>query len=395
MAPRRILLINHEYPPLAGSGGNATYHIAHALAKLGHQPFVLTSAWGRLPRIEYADGVTVRRIFAFRRRKEHCSVAEMIAFMLSASLVAPGLTRHWKPDAALVFTGLPSGPVGWLLKRTRDLPYAIALEGGDVPGFDVPELARWHRLAGGALRRIWQDASAVVASSRGLAELAHRHAPEQRIGVIPAGADADGIAPNDNYAPRKELRLLFVGRLVHQKGLDILIQALAKLPHTLPWRLELAGDGPEWTRLAGLAGRFNFADRVHVRGWMDKAALPPIYRGADVFVLPAREDGIPNALLEAMAAGLPIIASKVPGVSEAVIDGINGLLVEKEDIDGWVKALTTLAENPGRREIMGRASRVRAETYFSWTAVTRTWLDVLEHAIVEKESVKPTATWRF
>jgi glycosyltransferase involved in cell wall biosynthesis len=128
---------------------------------------------------------------------------------------------------------------------------------------------------------------------------------------------------------------------------------------------------------------------------MDKAALPPVYRKADVFVLPAREDGMPSALLEAMAAGLPIITSKVAGASEAVIDGINGLLVEKDDIDGWVKALTAIADNPARREMMGRASRVRAETYFSWTAVTRTWLDVLEHAVSDNAGVKPHATWRF
>jgi glycosyltransferase involved in cell wall biosynthesis len=70
-------------------------------------------------------------------------------------------------------------------------------------------------------------------------------------------------------------------------------------------------------------------------------------------------------------------------MSEAVIDGINGLLVAKDDIDGWVRALTTLDENPTRREVMGRASRVRAETYFSWTAVTRTWMDVLEHMIAK------------
>ncbi len=390
MTPRRILLINHEYPPLGGGGANATYHIAHALAKLGHQPFVLTAAWGRLPRIEYADGITVRRIFAFRQHKDRCSVPEMIAFMLSAGLVAPGLARHWRPDVVLAFAGIPSGPVGWLLKRTNGAPYAIALQGGDVPGFDVPELARWRKLASGVLRRIWQDAGAVVASSQGFARLAHRHAPDQPIGVIPAGADVDGIAPKETYIAGPELRLLFVGRLVHQKGLDILIQALAKLPHTLPWRLVLAGDGPEWTRLAGLAGRFNFADRMHVRGWLDKAALPPIYRSADVFVLPAREDGMPIALLEAMAAGLPIIASKVSGMSEAVIDGINGLLVAKDDIDGWVKALTTLAENPAQREVMGRASRVRAETYFSWAAVTRTWVDVLEHIIEKPAGGRPT-----
>src|SRR5204862_4542066 len=65
---RRILLINYEYPPIGGGGGNATFHIARAMAKLGHTPFVLTAGFHGLPRVEHADGVTVRRVFAFRQR---------------------------------------------------------------------------------------------------------------------------------------------------------------------------------------------------------------------------------------------------------------------------------------------------------------------------------------
>jgi glycosyltransferase involved in cell wall biosynthesis len=375
---RRILLVNYEYPPLGGGGGNATFHIARAMARLGRTPFVLTAAWDGLPRQEFADGVTVRRLASLRQRKDRCSVAEMIAFAVAAGLAAPGLVRHWRPDAALAFFGIPCGPVGWELKRTSALPYAISLQGGDVPGFDAANLARWHRLAGGAVRRIWRDADAVIANSEGLAALARRHAPGQEIGVIPAGADVDGIAPKQDYASGPALRLLFVGRLVHQKGLDVLVRALAKLPPSLSWQLDLAGDGPEWTTLAGLAGRFNIADRVHVRGWMDKAALPALYRSADVFVLPSRDEGMPNALLEAMACGLPVIGTRIAGTSEAVVDGATGLLVPPEDVDALTAAIETIAADAQRRAAMGRASRTRAEAHFGWPAVTKAWLAVLD-----------------
>ena len=171
---------------------------------------------------------------------------------------------------------------------------------------------------------------------------------------------------------------MFAGRLVREKGLDVLIKALAKLPLDIPWRLILAGDGPEWTGLAALAGRLNIADRVQVRGWVDRAELPALIREADVFVLPSRVDGTPSALLEAMAAGLPVIGTKVPGTMEAVVDGTTGLLAAPEDVDGLTEAIVALARDPVRRAAMGHAGRARTETRFGWPAIANLWLDLME-----------------
>ncbi|TAL02805.1 MAG: glycosyltransferase family 1 protein [Rhodospirillaceae bacterium] len=376
-APRRILLINHEYPPLVGSGGVATFHIAREMAGLGHQPIVLTAAWRDLPSIVCEDGVTVHRVRALRRRAEHYSVMEMIAFALAAMAAAPGIARQWRPEAAIAFFGLPNGPVGWQLKRSLGLPYVISLQGGDVPGFGADTFATWHHFAGNILRRVWADADAVIANSASLAALARHSAPHQHIEVIPAGADVKGIAGKTDYATRGPLRLVFAGRLVHAKGLDVLIKALAKLPLDIQWRLILAGDGPEWTSLAALAGRLNIADRVQVRGWVDRAELPDLLRDADVFVLPSRVDGTPSALLEAMAAGLPVIGTQVPGTAEAVVDGTTGLLAAPEDVDGLTRAIVALAGDPARRAAMGQAGRTRAEVRFGWPAIAAMWLDLV------------------
>jgi glycosyltransferase involved in cell wall biosynthesis len=87
---------------------------------------------------------------------------------------------------------------------------------------------------------------------------------------------------------------------------------------------------------------------------------------------------MPNALLEAMAAGLPVLGTRVAGASEAVVDGKTGLLVPPEDADALAQALMTFIQNPAQREAMGRAGRARAEARFSWTAITELWLDVLD-----------------
>jgi glycosyltransferase involved in cell wall biosynthesis len=371
---RCILLINHEYPPLAGSGGQATYHIAQEMAALGHHPIVLTAAWKGLPRIASEDGVTVHRIPAFRRSAERYSVFEMFAFAVSALIAAPGVVRQWRPDAAVVFFSLPNGPVGWYLKRRFGLPYVIALQGGDVPGF-ANDYAEWHQYFGGLLPRLWADADAVIANSGSLAAFARQSVPKQSIDVIPAGADVTGILPKTLYSTQGGLRVLFVGRLVKERGLDVLVKALASLPLDLPWRLILAGDGPEWTNLAGLAARLNVAERVQVTGWVKREDLPKLYQEADIFVLPSRVDGTPSALLEAMAAGLPVIGTRMPNTEEAVVDGTTGFLVAPEDVNGLAKAITALFNDTGLRGTMGQAGRTRAELRFGWPAIANVWLE--------------------
>lgn len=381
---RRILLINYEYPPIGGGGGNATRHIARELAKQGHQPFVLTAAWGELPLSEFTEGVTIRRIPALRRHADRCSIPEMLAFVTAALLAAPGWARQWKIEVALVFFTVPCGPIGWLLKRLLDVPYCLSLQGGDVPGFDPGQLKTHHAIAGPAIRHLWRDAAAVVANSEGLAGLARRFDRRARIDVIPAGADIDGIAPKSDYSLKQHVDLLFVGRLVKQKGLDVLFEALGKLGPDQDWRLTLVGDGPERAALTSQAERLNISQRITFKAWTDKSMLPGIYRGADIFVLPSRDEGMANVLLEAMAAGLPIVGTDIAGTAEVMIHEKTGVLVPAENAGALANALTTLIADGGRREAYGRAARERVETSYSWTSAGARWATVLETAIVAK-----------
>ena len=221
------------------------------------------------------------------------------------------------------------------------------------------------------------DAGAVVANSEGLAALARQHDPVTDIGVIHAGADIDGIAPKQDYAGRGEVTMLFVGRLVSQKALDVLIAALAKIEPGIKWRLILVGDGPERAALAGDAARLGVADRIELRGWVAKDALPEIYRGADIFVLPSRDEGMPNALLEAMAAGLPVVATRIAGSAEVVIDQETGLLVAPEDTEALTAALLRLITSESERARFGTAGRARVARGYGWNIVSKAWADTL------------------
>lgn len=366
----RLLLVNYEYPPLGGGAANATANMARELAVQGVEVTVLTAAFGALPRRETTPaGVRIHRIPSLRRRADRSSVVEMLAFLALSLPAAALLARRWRPDATIAFFGVPGGPAGWLLKALSGVPYVVSLRGGDVPGFQYDGIALFHRLAGPVIGFLWRRAAAVVANSDGLAELARRFAPDVPVTVVPNGVDAGLFRPADAPSPPSPapLRLLVVGRLVRQKGVDLILEAMARTP--VPLDLTVVGDGGARPALEAQAAALGLQTRVRFAGWLERTALPDAYRAADLFVFPSRDEGMPNVVLEAMATGLPVAATDIAGNRDLVVDGETGFLLPVDDVAALTAALERLAANPDLRRRMGAAGRRRVVERFSWAAV--------------------------
>jgi glycosyltransferase involved in cell wall biosynthesis len=200
-----------------------------------------------------------------------------------------------------------------------------------------------------------------------------------RIQIIPNGVDIHRFStPKDR--DWETPHMLFVGRLVYQKGLDVLVQALGEIKD-LPWQLKLVGDGPHHSILESLVNELGIADRVEFKGWLGSQALSHQYRDANLFVFPSRHEGMPNAVLEAMACGLPVIASNIAGNEELVVPGETGLLVQPEDPYAFQNALKILLPNPKLRKQMGLASRKRVEEHYTWDQVARQYLSLVQKII--------------
>ena len=371
----RILIINSEYPPIGGGAGNASAHIAAQLERKGHIVTVVTAHFGTLPHREQNGGLTIVRVPALRRRLDRSTPLEQLLFLLTASLTSLGLVRRLKPHATLAFFGLPSGAVAWLLDKIYGIPYVVSLRGGDVPGFRPYDFRTYHRLIAPFLRIIWKQAAAVVANSNGLRQLALAFDSRFEIPVIPNGIDLDfyKMPERDWSCPC----LLSVGRLVHQKGLDLAMVALSGLKE-FDWEWRIAGDGPEMQALQALARQLGIADRVRFLGWQSREQLVETYRQTNVFLFPSRHEGMPNAVLEAMASGMPVIASCIAGNEELVIKDQTGFLVPSEDIDALQSALRKLLGDAVLRQGMGRAARQLAEASYSWESTARQYANVLE-----------------
>ena len=129
----KILAISHEFPPIGGGGANACFFLTKGFVEKGHEVTLVTANYQGMPESEIVNGVRVIRVNSKRAHKEHCSFKEMLSYLLKAYPVANKLQKREKFDVCLVFFGIPSGPIGYMLKKEYKLPYVIRFGGGDVP----------------------------------------------------------------------------------------------------------------------------------------------------------------------------------------------------------------------------------------------------------------------
>ena len=285
--------------------------------------------------------------------------------VLRAIRILRQLLREARPRVVIGFLG-SANVTAILAARPLDLPVVIS-ERNDPA---IEELsAPWQHLR----ERTYRWATLVTANSRGALDTMRAFVPASKLAYVPNPVVAREAGPGP--APRGPT-ILGVGRLVPQKGFDILLRAFADGARDMAgWRVEILGDGPLRQELARLAETLGVRDRVVFHGHVDDPF--PHYARASMFVLPSRFEGMPNALLEAMASGLPAVVSDAsPGPLEEVTDGENGVVVPAGDATALTRAMTRLAGDAGVRRTMGEAGRARSaehgleKTLAAWEAVT-------------------------
>jgi len=379
-----FLLVNYEYPPLGGGAGNATMFIARSMAQAGHRPVVLTSAFGDLPEHEQTGGVTVHRVKARRRSPDRSDQLQMASFTAAALRVVRRIADAERIDAAIAFFTIPSAPVTWWLWRTTRVPYAISLRGGDVPGH-VPGLRAIHHALTPFRRTMLRRAIAVVANSDSLARLAQR-ADRLPVRMIPNGVDTTYFRPASTRRERSDarFRILFVGRVHAEKNIDLLLHAVAALApeHRQLVEVRVVGDGPARPQLERAAAALGTTDQVKWLGWRSKEEVAQLYREADCLVNPSSYEGMPNTVLEAMAASLPVIASDVAGNNEVITPNKTGLLFDLASPSLLSACLTRLIADPGLAHSLGTAARECVIATYSWDHVAEQYVALFRECAV-------------
>lgn len=247
-----------------------------------------------------------------------------------------------------------NGAIAGLAAGLRGTPVVTTLRGSDIARVERSGMDR------ALLKSCLRTSAGLVCVSDAIRERVLELAPQrsEKVAVIYNGVDERFLSiERGSRSPQTPFRIVSVGSLIPRKAMHVLIDALRIAGRATEATVCIVGDGPERERLQASIGAAGLAQRVRLMGTVPPAALREHLENADAFVLTSRYEGRPNAVLEAMASGLPVLATRIPGTTELVHDGVNGLLFERDDANALAECLLRLERDPALRAKLGAAAR--------------------------------------
>ena len=401
--PRRF--VRHAW----GGTETVVLETSKRLLQQGHTTEILCPNALSESNAEYIDGVGVRR-FAYLypylglSREARSQLDQKGGNMFSLPLMR-ALQTVPNLDLIHLHTGKRIGGIGRYVAKQRGIPYVVSLHGGlnDVP---TAEAASWTAPTEGSWewgkalgwwvgsRRLMEDAAAIVCVGKAEHEATQRRYPDKNVTFLPNGADTCRFASGDGAAFRARHRIPqdavvvgTIGRIDPQKNQRFLLDRLPEMVRLVPnLHLLMVGHVTNAAYRAELeqqAARMGLKDRITLVPGLDAAGseLVNAYHALDLFVLPSQHEPFGIAILEAWAAGKPVIASRIGGVPSFVEDCTNGLLYTPGDAAEFVQAFTAWFRSPDMSARLAQTGRETARSRFDWDTVTRELIGLYESVL--------------
>jgi glycosyltransferase involved in cell wall biosynthesis len=399
-----IILANRWYPP-ASHGGVAMYNqtLARALVQLGHRVTVVAARTSpAAPETEDDQGVTVHRLLTHHRARLHrlpllgryMRAIEQFRYSRRVARKLNQLARVDRPDV-IEFAEVNAEAFAYLRQAGR-CPVVVRCH---TPTFVLrnyhrpEEMPYDTRLVSAMEKFCIRHADALTAPSNDMARTiaaACDGISADQIHAIPNALDVTQFAPpagRNGKSPNGDATqtVLHVGRLDRVKGIEVLAQAIPHVVSQAPQvRFVFVGAGDDWQqRLTGMLRADNVAQNVEFTGGIDHETLIDWYHRADIAVVPSLNyESFSYTVAQAMAAGLPVVASRIGGIPETAQDGLSGFLTEPGDHLALAGALSTLLVNPKKSKTMGTAGYQRAKERFEALTVAEQTLRVYEQVMI-------------
>jgi glycosyltransferase involved in cell wall biosynthesis len=350
----RVLVGADTYPPDVNGAAHFADRLVRGLAGRGHDVHVLTPEPHAAPA---PDAAFTRHHTSSRRAPFHPTFR--FSTPRAARRTAGDLLDRLRPDVVHVQSHFSVGRGLLAAARERDIPTVATnhfmpenlLGYVTLPKPLAATLTRW---AWRDFVRVYRRADLVTTPTPRAAQLLEDRGFPGRALVVSCGIDLAHYAPDAERMPGDDVRVLFVGRLDAEKHVDDLIRALAHAPDV---RAEIVGDGSCRTGLQDLAERLGVAGRVTFHGLVSDDDLLRAYRDSDIFCMPGTAELQSLATMEAMAAGLPVLAADAMALPHLVYSGLNGYLYEPGDVGTLGAHLAALAGDPVKRAVLGHSGR--------------------------------------
>ncbi len=360
-----ILFFNFEYPPLGGGGGVMTAQLAEELAKR-HTIHVITTAFHGSKSYEFLNGVHIHRVFVVGRTSiPTATFISLVTFAPAAFIKGLRLTRKHGFDIINAHFVIPSGLPALWLARLRKIPLVITLVGGDIYDPSKGISPHRHGIFRATIRSILRHAHAITAISQDTKQRAiELHGITQDITVVPIGLVPHPCDP----LPREALGLLdsdfvclSIGRLVPRKGYETLLEAWKNISGA---HLLIVGDGPLRNALQSSIEKYQLSDRVRLLGFLSEPEKQAILRTSNAYVSAAQHEGFGIVFLEAMDAGLPIVAANDGGQKDFLEHGKNALLIPPHHTNKIASAVLQLVDDRSLRDTMRKQNREDVRKYY-------------------------------
>lgn len=358
----RILLTTDYYPPHFGGGVEVVIaEVGRRLIHMGHEVMVVALDSVKRPATTEYEGVVVRQIPSVRLNR---LTGLELRVSLSVRSELMNAVEEFAPDLINAHHSyFTSTPAALRAARRLGVPAVLTLHVASMEEFDGWRGAVARLYEKTLSRRILAQADALVAVSDAVAGSVRRHTGRE-VTVIPNGVDVDRFFP-ESSRNQKGKRVVFVGRLIANKGPDKLLSAFRHVLDVVPTAtLRMVGDGPMRRTLERYVQSNDLSESVEFLGL--RRDIDRLLREADVLVRPSLVEGMPLAVLEAMSSGLPVIVSNVGGVKELVENEVSGIVVPPRSESALVGALVRLLNDEELRVKMGAAGRQRVVENFSW-----------------------------
>ncbi len=371
MPSYNIAMLSSVFYPSIGGIQTHTLHLSQKLKVRGVGVLVITRHYPGLAHYEEVDGVPVYRV----GRGDSNKIMAAMSYILGALWVLYSQRRQY--DVLHCHQMISPMTIGLLARLVLRKPLVVNPHRSGPIG-DVGILLRRRPLTGRlrlAAARRWSDAFITISPDI-YDELRENGLDEGKLWNIRNGVDVQHFSPatsTDRIALRESLGLpqrptvVFTGRMVHEKGIDVLLIAWREVIRRLPNAYQvLVGEGEQRAAFEAQAQALGLQEHVRFVGGCDNVA--PYLRAADAFVLPSRAEGLPVSLLEAMACQLPCVATNIGGTMQVLSDTVNGRLVPVEDAPALAKALVQVLNSP-EAESWGVAARQHVIEHYSLDVV--------------------------
>jgi glycogen(starch) synthase len=367
----RILLMPSAYYPSLGGVEEVTSKVAHLLLQKGHSVEVVTNRWPKsLPKCELVEGVPVHR-YSFLVPSGLRGTLRFAAFSVYEFVQLLVDTIQFRPDVIHIICCSTNLPYAVLLSRLLRIRLIVSTH-GEV-GMDAGRLYQSRNFLSNNLGKFAKYASNVTACSKATADEFSAYCPNVKCDVLRNGVDlAEFSNPDHTGQVAANFKYVFAyGRLVPQKGFDNLLRAW-RLVNADGAKLMIAGDGPDRQLLMDLVEQLEIQNSVEFLGRLNRQEVALYLRGACAFVLPSIHEPFGLVILEAMAARVPVIATRVGGVPEFVEDGRTGKLVDPGDADVLAAEIQRHLEQPQSDQQLSLAYETACN--YEWDSVINDYL---------------------